>query len=161
MTKDFYSLSAKTPAGGEVSFSTFKGKVVLVVNTATRCGFTPQFEGLEKLYREYKDRGLVVLGFPSNQFGNQEPQTDETMAGFCRDHFGVSFPLFEKSEVNGPAANSVFQWLKSNLGSLFGRRIKWNFTKFLVDANGKAVKRFSPIAKPESIEPWIKKLLSR
>ncbi len=159
MANDFYSLSAKTSVGREVPFSTFRGKVVLVVNTATQCGFTPQFEGLEKLYEEYKDKGLVVLGFPSNQFGNQEPLSNELMAQTCKINYGVSFPLFEKTEVNGPGANPVFRWLTAKLGSLFGRKIKWNFTKFLVDANGKPVKRFSPITKPGSIEPYIKKLL--
>jgi glutathione peroxidase len=159
MTKDFYGLSAKTPAGKEIPFSNFSGKVVLLVNTATQCALAPQFEGLEKLYLDYKDKGLVVLGFPSNQFGNQEPESNETMTQTCKINFGVSFPLFEKIEVNGANTHPVFQWLKSKLGSLFGRRIKWNFTKFLVDATGKPIKRFSPIAKPGSIEPYIKKLL--
>ena len=159
MTNDFYSLSADTPAGKEVAFSDFRGKVVLLVNTATQCAFAPQFEGLEELYQKYKDKGLLVLGFPSNQFGNQEPESNETMTRTCKMNFGVTFPLFEKTEVNGPNTHPVFQWLKSRLGSIFGRKIKWNFTKFLVDANGKPVKRFSPFAKPVSIEPWIKKLL--
>jgi glutathione peroxidase len=159
MTNDIYELSAKTPRGEESSLSAYKGKVLLVVNTATQCKFAPQFEGLEKLYREYKDKGLVVLGFPSNQFGNQEPVSNASMTETCKINFGVSFPLFEKIEVNGENTHPVFKYLKSKLGSLFGRSIKWNFTKFLIDANGKPVKRFSPFARPASIEPYIKRLL--
>jgi len=159
MTNEFYQLNAKTSRGEEVAFSAFQGKVVLVVNTATQCGLAPQFEGLEKLYQEYKDKGLVVLGFPSNQFANQEPESNEKMAETCKINFGVSFPLFEKIEVNGAGTHPVFKYLKAKLGSLFGRRIKWNFTKFLVDAKGKPVKRFSPVTRPESIEPYIKRLL--
>jgi len=141
--------------------SSFKGKVVLVVNTATQCGFTPQFEGLEKLYRTYKDQGLVVLGFPCNQFGSQEPVSNEEMAATCKINYGVSFPLFEKIEVNGENAHPLFKYLKSKLGGLFGRRIKWNFTKFLIDPTGRPVKRFSPVTKPEAIEPYIKALIDR
>jgi glutathione peroxidase len=160
MANDFYQLVAKTPAGKEVPFSTFKGKVVLVVNTATQCAFAPQFEGLEKLYQDYKDKGLLIVGFPSNQFGNQEPESNETMTETCKINFGVTFPLFEKTEVNGENAHPVFKYLKAKLGSLLGRKIKWNFTKFLVDADGKPIKRFSSFAKPESIEPYIKRLLT-
>lgn len=159
MANDFYQLNAKTSKGEELSFSSLAGKTVLVVNTATECGFTPQFEGLEKLYRQYKDRGLMVLGFPCNQFGGQEPLSNETMAETCKLNYGVSFPLFEKTQVNGDHTHPVFKYLKAKLGSLFGRRIKWNFTKFLVDPSGKPVKRFSPMTKPETIEPYIKRLL--
>ncbi len=130
-----------------------------MVNTATECGLTPQFEGLEKLYQEYRDKGLVVLGFPCNQFGGQEPLSNDVMVESCKINYGVSFPLFEKIEVNGKNTHPVFKYLKSKLGGFFGRRIKWNFTKFLVDAEGKPVKRFSPVTKPEAIAPWIKSLL--
>jgi glutathione peroxidase len=159
MANEFYQLSAKTPSGQPVHLADFKGKVVLVVNTATQCGLTPQFEGLERLYQQYKDKGLVILGFPCNQFGGQEPLTNETMVESCKINHGVTFPLFEKIEVNGPATHPVFKFLKSKLGGWFGSRIKWNFTKFLIDANGKPVRRYAPIAKPESIEPAIQSLL--
>jgi glutathione peroxidase len=157
--RDFYQLSANTPRGMSVDMSAYKGKVVLVVNTATQCGLTPQFEGLEKLYQDYKEKGLVVLGFPCNQFGSQEPLSNETMEETCQLNHGVTFPLFEKIEVNGPHTHPVFKYLKSKLGGFFGRRIKWNFTKFLVDANGRPVRRFSPVTKPAAIEPFIKDLL--
>lgn len=159
MSNEFYQLSANTPAGQRVEMSAFEGKVILIVNTATQCGLTPQFEGLEKLYQEYKDKGLVILGFPCNQFGSQEPLTDEEMEQTCKVNHGVTFPLFEKSDVNGKETNPVFKYLKNKLGGLFGNRIKWNFTKFLVDANGKPFKRFSPVTKPEQIEPHIRALL--
>jgi glutathione peroxidase len=157
--ESFFELSAKTPGGRNRPLAEFRGKVVLVVNTATQCGLTPQFTGLERLYQEYRDKGLVVLGFPCNQFGSQEPLSNETMEETCQVNHGVSFPLFEKIEVNGPGTHPVFRYLKSKLGGFFGRRIKWNFTKFLVDAEGRPVKRFSPVTKPEAIEPYIKKLL--
>jgi glutathione peroxidase len=156
---EFYHLSANDPRGQMVAMSYFKGKVVLIVNTATKCGLAPQFEGLEKLYLDYKDKGLVILGFPSNQFSNQEPESNETMQETCKRNFGVSFPLFEKIEVNGPGTHPLFIFLKSKLGGLFGRRIKWNFTKFLLDGNGKPVKRFAPLTPPAAIEPYIKSLL--
>jgi glutathione peroxidase len=159
MENEFYRLSANTPKGSPVNMSDYKGKVVLIVNTATQCGFTPQLAGLEKLYERYKDRGLVVLGFPCNQFGHQEPLTNDVMEQTCQVNYGVTFPLFEKSEVNGPGANEVFRFLKKKLGGLFGSRIKWNFTKFLVNAEGTPVKRFSPVTKPEAIEPVIVQLL--
>jgi len=159
MAGDFYALSASTPQGRPVSMADYSGKVVLVVNTATQCGLTPQFEGLEKLYTTYKDQGLVILGFPCNQFGSQEPLANEVMEETCKLNHGVTFPLFEKIEVNGPGTHPVFRYLKGRLGGLFGNRIKWNFTKFLIDRNGKPVKRFAPITKPEAIGPQIKKLL--
>jgi glutathione peroxidase len=155
----FYALTANTPQGNSVSMGDFKGKVVLVVNTATQCGLTPQFEGLERLYQTYKDKGLVVLGFPCNQFGHQEPLANDVMEETCKVNHGVTFPLFEKSDVNGLSTNPVFKYLKSRLGGLFGSRIKWNFTKFLIDAEGKPVKRFSPMTKPEAIEANISALL--
>jgi glutathione peroxidase len=159
MPNDFYQLSANTPLGQPIELSAYKGKVVLVVNTATQCGLTPQFEGLQRLYEEYKDKGLVVLGFPCNQFAGQEPLSNESMVSTCQLNYGVTFPLFEKIEVNGPHTHPVFKFLKSKLGGLFGSKIKWNFTKFLIDADGRPVRRFAPIAKPDSIEPYIRKLL--
>lgn len=159
MANDFYALSANTPQGRSVNMSNYKGKVVLVVNTATQCGLTPQFAGLEKLYQQYKDSGLVVLGFPCNQFGSQEPLANEVMEETCLVNHGVTFPLFEKIEVNGAGTHPVFRYLKKKLGGLFGSRIKWNFTKFLVDASGKPVKRYSPVTKPEAMEGEIRRLL--
>ena len=161
MANEFYELSMNTPQGQPVSMSRYEGKVVLVVNTATQCGLTPQFKGLEHLYQQYKDKGLVVLGFPCNQFAGQEPETNENMQQACQLNFGVTFPLFEKIDVNGPHTHPVFKLLKRSLGGLFGSRIKWNFTKFLIGADGHPIKRFSPVTKPEAIEPYIKKLLPR
>jgi glutathione peroxidase len=161
MAKEFYELSMNTPQGQPVSMSGYEGKVILVVNTATQCGLTPQFEGLEYLYQQYKDKGLVILGFPCNQFGGQEPVSNENMQQTCRLNHGVTFPLFEKIDVNGPNTHPVFKLLRRSLGGLFGSRIKWNFTKFLIDAEGRPIKRFSPVTKPAAIEPYIRKLLSR
>ncbi|WP_187264048.1 glutathione peroxidase [Pontibacter beigongshangensis] len=161
MENNFYQLEAKTLQGKQVAMDEFKGKVVMVVNTASQCGLTPQYEGLEALYKKYKDDGLVILGFPCNQFGNQEPGGKEEIEQGCLLNYGVSFPMFDKVDVNGENAHPVFQYLKSNLGGLFGSRIKWNFTKFLVDANGKPVKRFAPITKPEKIEPYVQQLLGK
>src|ERR1700753_3760233 len=159
MTNEFYTLSAKTPQGRPVSMTDYRGKVVLVVNTATQCGLTPQFEGLEKLYETYKDQGLVILGFPCNQFGSQEPLANEVMEETCKINHGVTFPLFQKIEVNGPATHPVFRYLKKRLGGWFGSRIKWNFTKFLIDRDGRAVKRVSPVTKTAADEPQIRQLL--
>lgn len=155
----FYDLKAKTLQGKEVDFSEFKGKAVLVVNTASKCGLAPQFEGLEKLHQKYKNDGLVVLGFPSSQFLNQEPGDASDIEEACQINFGVTFQLFEKIDVNGPKTHPVFRYLKSKLGGLFGSRIKWNFTKFLIDAEGNPVKRFSPTTKPEAMEADIQKVL--
>jgi glutathione peroxidase len=159
MANEFYQLRANDPAGQPIEMSAYKGKVILIVNTATKCGLAPQFEGLEQLYQDYKDKGLVVLGFPCNQFSHQEPEPNDTMVATCQLNFGVTFPLFEKIEVNGPHTHPVFRFLKNRLGGLFGSRIKWNFTKFLVDADGQPVRRFAPTTQPVSIEPYIKKLL--
>jgi glutathione peroxidase len=156
----FYTLSATSLQGKEVTMEQYKGKVVLVVNTASKCGFTPQYEGLEELYRKYKDRGLVVLGFPCNQFGNQEPGGRKEIEEGCLINYGVSFPMFEKVDVNGDQAHPLFRYLKSQLGGLLGSRIKWNFTKFLIDANGKPYKRYAPITKPEKLAPDIEQLLT-
>lgn len=160
MDTDFYQLKAKTPSGQEISMAEFKGKVILIVNTATKCGLAPQFEGLEKLHQQYKDKGLVVLGFPCNQFLSQEPETNETMVESCQINFGVTFQLYEKCDVNGPNTHPVFKYLKKKLGGWFGSRIKWNFTKFLVDKNGHPVKRYAPTVKPEAMEGEIIKQLN-
>lgn len=159
MPSEFYQLTANNPQGQPVLFSNYKGKTVLIVNTATKCGLAPQFEGLEALYQKYKDKGLIVLGFPCNQFSGQEPEANETMEQTCKVNFGVSFPLFEKIDVNGPATHPVFKFLKKELGGVFGSRIKWNFTKFLVAADGEPLKRWSPMKKPGSIESYIEKVL--
>lgn len=157
----FYNLSATSLQGKEVNMEDFKGKVVLVVNTASHCGFTPQYEGLEDLYKKYKDDGLVILGFPCNQFGNQEPGGKEEIEQGCLINYGVSFPMMEKVDVNGSNAHPVFRYLKSELGGLLGSRVKWNFTKFLIDADGKPVKRYAPITKPEKLTPDIERLLPK
>lgn len=159
MASEFYNLKATTLQGNEIGIEEYKDKVVLVVNTASECGFTPQFEGLQKLYEEYKDQGLVILGFPCNQFGSQEPGDEGSIEEGCVLNYGVSFPMFAKVEVNGDQAHPVFKYLKSELGGILGSKVKWNFTKFLVDRNGKPVKRYAPITKPESLEKDIKKLL--
>jgi glutathione peroxidase len=137
----------------------FKGKTVLVVNTASKCGLTPQFEGLENLYQKYKDRGLVILGFPCNQFANQEPGDESSIAEGCMINYGVSFPMFAKIEVNGDHAHPIYKYLKTELSGLFGSKIKWNFTKFLINSTGKPVKRFGPITKPEKIDQYLTRML--
>lgn len=157
--KSFYDFEARTLAGKTMSMADTKGKVVLVVNTASKCGFTPQYAGLEKLYEKYKDQGLVIIGFPCNQFGEQEPGGSGEIQEFCQVNYGVTFPIMSKVDVNGDNADPIFKYLKSQLGSILGSRIKWNFTKFLLDRNGKPVERFSPLTTPEKIEPAIKKLL--
>lgn len=159
MDSTFYSLTAKTPQGKEIRMSNFRGKPVLIVNTATKCGLAPQFEGLEELHEKYKDQGLVVLGFPCDQFMGQEPETNETVEQVCKVNYGVSFQLTEKCDVNGAGTHPVFRYLKSNLGGWFGSRIKWNFTKFLIGKDGRPFKRYAPITKPEAIEKDIRKLL--
>jgi glutathione peroxidase len=159
METQFYQFTARSLQGNVISMDTFKGKVVLVVNTASKCGFTPQYEGLETLYEKYKDQGLVILGFPCNQFGNQEPGTEKEIAEGCLLNYGVSFPMFSKIEVNGSNADPIYKFLKDKLPSFLGKRIKWNFTKFLIDRNGLPVKRFSPSTKPEKLVSDIEKLL--
>ena len=156
---NFYQFKAKTLEGKSVSMKDYAGKVVLVVNTASKCGFTPQYEGLEKLYKDYKDKGLVILGFPCNQFGNQEPGTAEEISTFCKSKYGVSFPMFSKIDVNGDKADSLYKYLKEALPGTLGNDIKWNFTKFLLDRNGKPVKRFGSVVKPEEISKDIEKLI--
>lgn len=155
----FYDFHINTSQGKQISFSDFKGEVVLIVNTATKCGFTPQFSGLEKLHEQYKNNGLVVLGFPCDQFLKQEPLSNDEMAETCLINYGVTFQLTEKINVNGSSTHPIFQWLKSKQKGLFGKRISWNFTKFLIDQQGNVVKRFSPSTKPEKIEQFIRDYL--
>lgn len=155
MSTDFYQFSAKNIKGEEISMEEYRGKTILVVNTASNCGFTPQYEGLEALYRKHKDKGLVVLGFPCNQFGNQEPGDEASIAAGCLVNYGVTFPVFTKVEVNGKNAHPVFKYLKKELRGFLGESIKWNFTKFLIDASGKPVKRFGPSEKPEAIDEFL------
>jgi glutathione peroxidase len=159
MKNDFYSLSVKNPRGEEIKMSEFKDKTVLIVNTATKCGLAPQFDGLEKLHQEYKDQGLVVLGFPCNQFLGQEPESNDSMEDTCKINFGVSFPLTEKIKVNGSGAHPIFKHLKKQKGGLLSSAIKWNFTKFLVNKEGKTVERYSPQTEPKDIEERIKYLV--
>lgn len=155
----FYDLEAHLLNGQTKSMADYTGKTIMVVNTASKCGLTPQYEGLENLYQKYKDDGLVILGFPCNQFGNQEPGDANDIEEFCQVNYGVSFPIFEKIEVNGRNTHPVFKYLKSKLGGLLGSSIKWNFTKFVIDKDGKPVKRFAPTTKPEAMEDYIKKML--
>lgn len=160
MESKFYEFSAKSLQGKEISMDAYKGKVVLVVNTASKCGLTPQYEGLEKLYKQYKDKGLVILGFPCNQFANQEPGDEKQISEGCLINYGVSFQMFSKIDVNGSAAHPIYKYLKKELPGFPGNEIKWNFGKFLIDKNGKPVKRFSPIVKPEKMASYIEKLLN-
>lgn len=160
MSKTIYDYQVKDIKGQNFDLNTLKGKVVLIVNTASQCGFTPQYKGLEELYKKYKDKGLVVLGFPCNQFGKQEPGDEKEISGFCELNFGVSFPLFAKIDVNGDKADPLYSFLKSaNPGILGTEAIKWNFTKFLVGKDGIPVKRFAPNDAPEALEKPIKELL--
>ena len=160
MDAPFYEFKATTLQGNETGMDTFRGKTVLIVNTASKCGLTPQFEGLEKLYQKYKEKGLVILGFPCNQFANQEPGDEKSISEGCLLNYGVTFPMFTKIDVNGDNAHKLYKFLKQQLGGIFGNKIKWNFTKFLVDQNGQPVKRFSPFTKPEQIDQYLSKLLN-
>ena len=155
-----YSFSAQSLSGKEISMSDYKGKVVLVVNTASKCGLTPQYTELEKLYEDYKDKGLVILGFPCNQFGGQEPGGEKEIAEGCLLNYGVTFPMFSKVEVNGENAHPLFVFLKKQLGGFITSQIKWNFTKFLIDRNGVPYKRFAPTKRPEKMRKDIEKLLN-
>jgi glutathione peroxidase len=137
----------------------YKGKVVLVVNTASKCGLTPQYEGLEQLYRKYSDKGLVILGFPCNQFANQEPGDEKSISEGCLINYGVTFPMFSRVDVNGETAHPVFKYLTKELSGWFGGKVKWNFTKFLIDPQGRPYKRFSPLTTPEKLESYIQKML--
>ena len=159
MKQSLYEFSAGSLQGKLIEMEIFKGKTILVVNTASKCGLTPQYDGLEKLYQTYKDKGLVILGFPCNQFGNQEPGDEKSISEGCLLNYGVSFPMFSKIEVNGSNAHPIFQYLKKSLPGILGNRIKWNFTKFLIDKNGKPTKRFAPTTTPESIDKYLKIML--
>ena len=155
-----YDFSAQTIDGAKRALSKYRGKVLLIVNTASQCGLTPQYAGLEQLYREYHDRGLEILGFPGNQFGSQEPGTEGEIAKFCETQFGVSFPMFAKVDVNGDEAHPLFKWLRKEAPGLLGSEaIKWNFTKFLVDAEGNVVERYAPQTEPKELAGAIEKLL--
>ena len=181
-TNTIYQFSAESNSGDQVNFADYKGKVLLIVNTASKCGFTPQYDGLEALYQKYKDQGLVVIGFPCDQFGHQEPGSNEEIEEFCRLNHGVTFPLMAKSDVNGENANEVFKWLYAEkpfagwgesetgkfMDGMLSRNdpdyasnpdIKWNFTKFLIDRNGKVVARFEPVVTPEELDGQIAAIL--
>jgi glutathione peroxidase len=156
-----YDFDAVSIAGKPASFSTQRGKVMLIVNTASACGFTPQFAGLEKLWQDYADRGLVVVGFPSNEFGGQDPGSNDEIASFCQLNYGVSFPMMAKVRVNGGDAHPLWQWLKGEAPGLLGTQaIKWNFTKFLVGRDGQVIKRYAPNDSPESLRNDIEKALA-
>lgn len=157
--ENIYSFSVLSLAGKEIPMTSYEGKVVLIVNTASNCGFTPQYAELEKLYEAYKDKGLVILGFPCNQFGGQEPGDEKEIAAGCLIHYGVTFPMFSKIEVNGNNALPLFVFLKKQLGGVLFNSIKWNFTKFLVDKHGVPYKRYAPITHPEKLREDIEKLL--
>lgn len=160
MSASVYGFSAPTLAGPQVSLKDYTGKVILVVNTASKCGFTPQYRGLEQLYRDYKDQGLVILGFPCNQFGQQEPGGKAQISEFCELNYGVSFPMFDKVDVNGPEAHPLFNFLtQEKPGVLGSKKIKWNFTKFLINRQGEVVKRFAPLTTPAALATHIKALL--
>lgn len=155
-----YDFKATATNGQEIDFSQFQGKVLLIVNTASKCGFTPQFDGLEKLNQKYKERGLVVIGFPCNQFAHQDPGNDSEIESFCRLNYGVTFQIMQKIDVNGDNAHPIFKHLRSKTKGFFGDKIKWNFTKFLISSDGKSIKRYGPATKPEKLEQDIEKLLN-
>ena len=155
-----YDFKAKSIDGKIIDFSIYKGKVLLIVNTATGCGFTPQYNQLEQIYKKYHHLGFEILDFPCNQFANQAPQSNSEIHSYCTLNFGVSFQQFEKIDVNGSKANPIYVYLKNQKAGLFGKRIKWNFTKFLVGCNGNVIKRFGPATNPLKIEKYIKKELS-
>ena len=155
-----YQFSATNIKGQEVNLSDYQGKVLLIVNTASKCGFTPQFEGLEDLHKELEQQGLVILGFPCNQFGSQDPGVDGQIEEFCQLNYGVSFPMFSKIDVNGSDAHPLFDYMKNEARGLLGsKKVKWNFTKFLVNREGEVVERYAPNDKPKSIKADILKLL--
>lgn len=161
MKESVYDFSAKANDGHELSLSQFKGRPILIVNTASKCGFTPQYKGLQKLYEDYGNRGLEVIGFPCDQFAHQEPEGDAAIQNFCERNFGVTFPLMSKIEVNGAGAHPLFAWLKKKAPGFLGSRIKWNFTKFLVASDGTTVKRYAPNVEPEAIAADIERALGQ
>ncbi|GGB48072.1 glutathione peroxidase [Shewanella inventionis] len=161
MSSAIYSITVKDIKGHDIVMNAYKDKVLLIVNTASKCGFTPQYQALEALNQEYKDKGLVILGFPCNQFGKQEQGNEQEISQFCELNFGVTFPLFSKVEVNGTHTHPLYQLLKKSAKGLLGSEsIKWNFTKFLVDKNGNVVNRYAPTTKPEELKSIIEKLLA-
>lgn len=158
---NLYDFSAHDLSGRARKLKDYRGKVLLVVNTASRCGLTPQYKGLEALYQQYKDQGLVILGFPCNQFGAQEPGSESEISEFCEINYGVSFPMFGKIDVNGDDAHPLWKWMKSSApGFLGSEAIKWNFTKFLIDREGQVIERFAPTAEPDSLKPAIESALA-
>lgn len=161
MTTNIHQFEAELLNGENKNFSDYQGKVLLVVNTASKCGFTPQFAGLEKLYEKYKDKGFEVLGFPCNQFGGQDPGTNDQIGTFCQKNYGVSFPMFAKVNVKGPEAHVIFRYLTNNSKGVLGSGIKWNFTKFLIGKDGKVINRYAPTTKPETLEDDIEKALKK
>ena len=160
-THTIYDFEAKDIGGKDIALSSFKGKVMLIVNTASKCGFTPQFGGLEELHKSYAGKGLAVLGFPCNQFGAQDPGSNSEIEGFCQVNYGVSFPMMGKIDVNGPAAHPLYQWLEAEAPGLLGSKaIKWNFTKFLVGKDGQVIKRYAPLDKPADMAKDIEAALA-
>jgi glutathione peroxidase len=159
--KTVYEFQAKDITGKDISLDGFKGKVMLIVNTASKCGFTPQFGGLEELHKQYAGKGLAVLGFPSNQFLSQDPGNDDEIAQFCQVNYGVSFPMMSKIDVNGPSAHPLYQWLSAEAPGMLGiKAIKWNFTKFLVGKDGKVIRRYAPTDKPADLAKDIEAALA-
>lgn len=160
MKKSFFDFTVKDDKKQDFNLSQFKGKPVLVVNVASKCGFTPQYKGLEELYQQFKDQGLVILGFPCNQFGSQEPGSNEEIQSFCQMNYGVSFPVLDKVDVNGENTAPVYEFLKSEAPGIFGTEvIKWNFTKFLINKDGAVIKRYAPNTEPKDIAADVKKSL--
>jgi len=160
MADSFFELSALANNGSAVHFNAYEGKVILVVNTASKCGFTPQYKGLEKLYKDYRDQGLMIFGFPCDQFAHQEPGTDEQIAEFCQINFGVTFQIMKKIKVNGKDADPVFEFLKEKAPGTIGNAIKWNFTKFLIGRDGTTITRYAPNVEPEQIRGDIEAALA-
>ena len=160
MTADIYEFEVQAITGDKARLGSYENQVMLIVNTASKCGFTPQYEGLEALYKEYRDQGFVVLGFPCNQFGRQEPGSESDIEAFCQLNYGVSFPMFAKIDVNGNDADPLFKYLKKSQKGLLGsEKIKWNFTKFLVNRDGKVIARYAPTVKPKDLTKDIEELL--
>ena len=156
---NIYDFTVKDAKGNMIPLSDYKGKVLLIVNTASKCGFTPQFAGLEELHKKYKDKGLVILGFPCNQFAQQDPGSDEEISNFCQVNYGVTFQMMKKIDVNGPNESPIYKFLKEKTKNILGEDIKWNFTKFLISSDGSRIKRYAPIVKPERMEKDIEELL--
>ncbi|WP_317199929.1 glutathione peroxidase [uncultured Psychrobacter sp.] len=155
-----YDFNAERMDGTSQAFADYEGQVLLVVNTASKCGFTPQFEGLETLSKEYQEQGLTVIGFPCNQFGSQDPGSNDEIGAFCQKNYGVSFPMMAKTDVNGKNAHPIYNWLKDQKGGVLTDGIKWNFTKFLIGRDGQVIDRYAPTTKPDAIKADIEKALS-